>query len=78
MINQKKKYDVNKEIRTKTPMLRPYSCDFSDAYIVVKGDIAVQNQIMQEEKKVLHLKIINHSSTAFQRSMVYSLTMQKI
>ena len=38
-----KNYNVNKEIRTKTPMLRPDSCDFSDAYIVVKGYIAVQN-----------------------------------
>ena len=66
-----KNYNVNKEIRTKTPMLRPDSCDFSDAYIVVKGYIAVQNQIMQEEKKVFHLKIMHHSSTAFQRSMVH-------
>ena len=32
-------YDVNKEIRIKTSMLRSGLCDFSDAYIVVKGDI---------------------------------------
>ena len=31
-----KNYDVNKEIRIKTSMLRSYLCDFSDAYIVVK------------------------------------------
>ena len=30
-------YDVNKEIRIKTSMLRSDLCDFSDAYIVVKG-----------------------------------------
>ena len=34
-------YDVNKEIRIKTSMLRSDLCDFSDAYIVVKGTIAV-------------------------------------
>ena len=35
------KYNVNKEIRIKTPMLRSDICDFSDAYIVVKRTITV-------------------------------------
>ena len=35
------KYNVNKEIRNKTSMLRLDSCNFNDAYIVVKGDITV-------------------------------------
>ena len=34
-------YNVNKEIRIKTSMLRSDSCDFSGAYIVVKGNITV-------------------------------------
>ena len=34
-------YSVNKEIRIKTSMLRSDLCDFSDAYIVVKGNITV-------------------------------------
>ena len=34
-------YNVNKEIRVKTSMLRSDLCDFNDAYIVVKGDITV-------------------------------------
>ena len=34
-------YDVNKEIRIKTSMLRSDLCDFNDAYIVVKGNITV-------------------------------------
>ena len=34
-------YNVNKEIRIKTSMLRSNLCDFSDAYIVVKGAITV-------------------------------------
>ena len=32
---------VNKEIRMKTSMLKSDLCDFSDAYIVVTGNIAV-------------------------------------
>ena len=32
-------YDVDKEIRIKTLMLRSDLCDFSDAYIVGKGNI---------------------------------------
>ena len=36
-----KNYNPNKEIRIKTSMLRSYLCDFSDAYIVVKGVITV-------------------------------------
>ena len=38
-----KNYNVNKEIRIKTPMLRSDLCDFSDVYIVVKRVIAVTN-----------------------------------
>ena len=36
-----KNYNVNKEIRFKTSMLSSDLCDFSDAYIVVKGNITV-------------------------------------
>ena len=38
-----KNYNVNKEIRFKTSMLRSDLCDFSDAYIVVKENITVTN-----------------------------------
>ena len=34
-------YNVNKEIRIKTPMLRSNLCDFGDTYIVVKRTITV-------------------------------------
>ena len=34
-------YNVNKEIRIKRSMLRSDLCDYSDAYIVVKGDITL-------------------------------------
>ena len=35
------RYKLNKQIRIKTSMLRPDLCDFSDAYIVMKGKITV-------------------------------------
>ena len=36
-----KNYNVNKEIRIKTPMLTEDLCGFSDGFIAVNGDIAV-------------------------------------
>ena len=39
-------YDVNKEIRIKTSMLRSDLCDFNDTYIVVKGNITVNKKNM--------------------------------
>ena len=46
-------YNPNKEIRIKTSMLRSDLCDYSDAYIVVKGSITVN-------KKHLLLTILKH------------------
>ena len=37
-------YNVNKEIRIKTSMLRSDLCDYSDAYIVVKGTITADKK----------------------------------
>ena len=34
-------YNTNKQISFKTPMLRSDLCDYSDAYIVVKGIIII-------------------------------------
>ena len=39
--NAENRYNPNKHIRFKTPMLRSDLCDHSDAYIVVKGVITV-------------------------------------
>ena len=44
-------YNVNKKIRIKTSMLRSDLCDFSDAYIVVKGNITVTNPNDAKKKK---------------------------
>ena len=49
----RKNYNVNKEIRRKTSMLRLDLCDYSDVYIVVKGNIIV-------DKKHLLLMILKH------------------
>ena len=46
-------YRVNKEIRIKTPMLRSDLRDFSEAYIVAKGDIAVTDPDNAEENKAV-------------------------
>ena len=47
-------YNDDKEIRIQTSMLRTDLCDFSDAYIVVKGDI------ISVTKKYLLLMILKH------------------
>ena len=36
-------YSPNKQIRFKTAMLRSSLCDYSDAYILVKGNVSVNN-----------------------------------
>ena len=36
-------YNVNSQIKFKTPMLKSSLCDYSDAYILVKGTINVNN-----------------------------------
>ena len=36
-------YSPNKQIRFKTAMLRSSLCDYSDAYILVKGNVSVSN-----------------------------------
>ena len=34
-------YNVNSQIKLKTTMLKPSLCDYSDAYILVKGTITI-------------------------------------
>ena len=36
-------YSPNKQIRFKTAMLRSGVCDYSDAYMLVKGNVTVNN-----------------------------------
>ena len=50
------RYKPNKQIRFKTSMLRSDLCDYSDAYILVKGTITVTNPDNDEFDKELALK----------------------
>ena len=58
-------YNVNSQIKFKTTMLKSSLCDYSDAYILVKGTITVNNTAAQgaaannTNKKVI-LKIVLH------------------
>ena len=64
----KENYSSNIEFKIKTPMFRSDLCDFSNAYIVVKGDIAAaESNNAKKQTKALLLKTIHHLSTAFQR-----------
>ena len=54
MINLEKKFYFS--FRIKTPMLRADLCDFSDAYIVVKGDITVTNPNNAKRNKTVAFK----------------------
>ena len=40
--NGDNRYKASKQIRFKTPMLQSDLCDYSDAYIVVKGTITAE------------------------------------
>ena len=51
-----KNYNPNKKIRIETPMLRSDLCDFSDAYIFVKGNIAVTNPNNVKRNKAVAFK----------------------
>ena len=39
----REKYDVNSQIKLKTTMLKSSLCDYSDAYIHIKGTVTVNN-----------------------------------
>ena len=51
-----KNCNLNKEIRIKKLMLRSDLCDFSDAHIVVKGDITVTNPNNAKRNKAVTFK----------------------
>ena len=72
------RYKPNKQIRFKTSMLRSDLCDFSDAYIVVKGKITVTDPNNDAYDKKLTFKNNHHLFFAFQKLIIHSLTTQKI
>ena len=72
------RYKPNKPIRFKTSVLRSHFCDFSDAYIVVKGKITVTDPKNDAYDKKLTFKNNHHLFFAFQKLIIHSLTTQKI
>ena len=56
-------------------MLRADLCDFSDAYILVKGDITLTTDadrgFIDIRHKSLALKTMHHLLIAYQRSIMY-------
>ena len=62
-------YFPNKQIRFKTAMLRSSLCDYSDVYVVLKGNISVNNTVAEgaaknNTKKKQYSKIVLHLLTA--------------
>ena len=45
-------YNENKSIRFKAPMLRSDLCDYSDAYLLVKGTITVNGVVNGVENEI--------------------------
>ena len=46
-------YNENKSFKFKTPMLRSNLCDYSDAYILVKGTVTVNGVVNEAENEIL-------------------------
>ena len=51
-----KNYNINKEIRIKTSILTLDLCNYSSAYIIVKGDITVTNPNNAKGNKAVAFK----------------------
>ena len=72
MINQKKNYNANKDIRIKIPMLR------SDVHIVVKRTITVIDPDNTKRNESGAFKTMHHLSATFKKLIVYKLSIQEI
>ena len=55
-VQSEKKYKPNKKIGIKTSLLRSNFCDFSDAYIIVKGIITVVRPNNEKRNKAVTFK----------------------
>ena len=56
-------YNTNKQIRFKTSMLRSDLCDFSDAYIVVKGIVTVSAD--ERDRSEMNRQVILKNNAPF-------------
>ena len=67
--NSRETYSVNKQISFKTPMLRSSLCDYSDAYILVKGTITVNNTGTAAAPNNTNKKVIFKNCASFTSSI---------
>ena len=58
-------YSPNKQIKFKTSMLRSSLCDYGDAYILVKGNITVNNTAAGGDANNTNKKVIFENCTPF-------------
>ena len=49
-------YNVNSQIKFKTAILKSSLCDYSDAYIIVKGTITVNKLLLQMLMQIILIK----------------------
>ena len=65
-------YSATKNIRFKTSVLRSDLCNYSDAYVVVKGRTTVEEYNDDKTRnEMLIFKIMLHLDHAYQKSMTY-------
>ena len=57
-------YNTNSQIKFKTAMLKSSLCDYSDAYILDKGNITVNNTQLMVLLQIILIKIVLHLLTA--------------
>ena len=59
-------YNVNSQIKFKTTMLKSSLCDYSDAYILVKGTITVNNTAAPDtDANNTNIKVISENCAPF-------------
>ena len=65
-------YNPNKEIRIKTSMLRSDLCDFSDAYIVVTGNITVvKKTFTTDDVEAPNNTVVNATGTLIMQMIMH-------
>ena len=72
---EKDKYNQNSSIKFKAESINSSLCDYSDAFILVTGDITVN---AGSNTFLLHLKIVHHFLHARQKLMRFLLMKQVI
>ena len=63
-------YSPNKQIRFKTAMLRSSLCDYSDSYILVKGNISVNNTAGAAAANNTNKKVIFKNCASFANCII--------